>query len=83
MLTFRMATLTLVPLVVLPFGYLAGGGLLFIWSVLSWCIAFLVLIIEFPLFARCLPEGSAPARLFALTRRYMFRAISYFLYDFW
>lgn len=60
-------------LVILPFSYLTGSGLLIIWSILSWFIAFLVLVIEFPLFTRCFPEGSNLARFFKSSRYHVFR----------
>jgi hypothetical protein len=67
-------------LVILPFSYLQGSGLLFVWSLISWSLAPLLTLIEFPILQRLLPSGTALAGLANSLRGYMFRCISYALF---
>jgi len=73
-------SINFIVLVVLPFDYLGTTGLLFLWSILSWVIALLLLLIEFPFFVRYVPSNSALERFVDWTRHHLFRAGSCLLY---
>lgn len=64
-------------MILLPFKYMTGSGLLFIWSLLTWIMAMLVLLLEFPILGRCLPTGSGLIKLGMIMNQSGSRAISY------
>lgn len=67
-------------MIVLPFFYIGTVGSLFIWSLMTWAMAALVLLIEFPLPGRLLSESSPLYRVTRWTYNLFFRALSYLLY---
>lgn len=71
-------------MIFVPFFYIGSVGLLFVWSIMTWIMAALVMLIEFPIMGRFLPESSSLHRATEWTRNLFFRAISYLLYiDYW
>lgn len=69
-----------VAMILVPFLYIGTVSLLFVWSIMTWIMAGLVLLIEFPLLSRFLPESSSLHRATEWTRNLFFRAISHLLY---
>lgn len=72
-----MSVISLLLLVFMPFLYISHAGLLFIWSIVSWVIAGFITLIEFPIFARCIPADGPVERFFKSTKFYAFRTGSY------
>lgn len=74
-----MAVLALVSLVGIPFLVLLSPSL-WIWCVVSWVVAVVVLLLEFPLLSFLYRSGSIADNLMTYTRKPMFRGPAYLVY---
>jgi len=75
------AILAIICLAFFPFFYIISIGLLWIWAIISWVLAAIVIMIELPFLAWCMPDGSSIERLVLSAREPLFRAGAYLTYS--